>query len=348
MVQTDPSPRWMQNPPSGEDGAVIARLLRQESECPAPALEGRGWARLESRLRTRRRWGRWTLLGVGLPVLAAAAGVAHQQLREPVGPAPVAAGAQVLSEPRSAPVARPVAGAETRQESPAPAVTSIEVSRAPARPRAALPAATPAPAAAPEPTAAELDAIEASAAQARRSGDAQAAERGYLQLARSSGLRAENALYELGLVRLHLEKDTAGALAAWQEYRDRFPAGQLATEVDLSVLAALERAGRVAEAVREGESFLAARSQSERGGEVHALLGSLLQQRGDCARALPHLEAGAQALLSDARADELAYRRALCLRALGSKEVAASALREYLERFPAGRFRASVERALAE
>jgi TolA-binding protein len=335
----------MLDPPSGDDGPAIARLLRDEMDRPAPALDAGAWRRLESSLRARPRRGRWALLIVGLPALATAAGSLYVRGRAPV--------TTTAADPgRLAP--RPERG--TRSATPpsegvgaAPAVSPMTPPDSsavpPRRARVETPAASAMEA---DATTAELDAIERDAAGARRAGDARAAERGYARLARTSGLRAENALFELGLVRLHLENDAGGALDAWAEYRRRFPSGQLSAEVDLSVLAALERAGRVVDAVREGESFLARRPSSERAGEVHALVGSLLQQRGDCARALPHLDAGKQAALSDARADELAYRRALCLRALGGGETARAALREYLDHHPGGRYRDSVERALRE
>jgi TolA-binding protein len=351
MLRPAPS-RWLYDPPR-DDGSEIARLLHEESERPAPALDARAWPALEARLRHKRRLGRWGVLGIGLPVLAGAAGVVYRQ-REAGLPAraPVAAVARPAAANH-----RARAGEVPDVVPPAPQVAPAPLEIAPPAPQATRHrhAVTPPVAAArvaddlsaPRPST-ELDAIEARAAAAQRAGDAQTAERGYMELARTSGLRAENALYELGLVRLHLQKDAEGALETWDEYRRRFPDGQLAPEVDLSRIAALERAGRNDDAVREGEEFLAQRPHSERAGEVHALVGSLLQQRGDCARALPHLDAGSRAPLPAGRADELHYRRALCLGALGHEREAKDAMRDYLSRFPAGRYRASVERALAE
>lgn len=339
--------RWMQDPPPGESGAVIASLLRDEVDRPTGALEEAAWYRLESKLRERPRRGRWAVLLVGIPALATAGGSLYLGTRGSSEP---------LRRVESAPAGRARHVSTTAVTSAVPVLA--EEPAAPTSVIAAPPRSAPAPVRRLAPTAARsatddldaaaLDAIEREAQSAGRSGDVATAERGYARLASSSGLRAENALFELGRLRLHVEKDVGGALDAWAEYRRRFPSGQLSTEVDLSVLGALERAGRIAEAVREGESFLMRRPTSERGGEVHALVGSLLQQRGDCARALPHLEAGAGALLSDARADELAYRRALCLRALGGGETARAALREYLDGHPRGRYRDSVEQALRE
>jgi len=338
--------RWLVEPPASEEGAEIARLLREEAERPAPDLGAGAWRRLEPALRRKRRRGRWGVLGVGLPVLAAAAGVVYERSQESTGePGATRVGAtsvrsqavDATERPGSAPLAAPEAPTTIEPSAPSHPGPSAPAPRSARKSRRSTVA----------PSGTDLDAVERQAAAAHRAGDGKAAARGYLQLSRTSGLRAENALYKLGLVRLHLEDDVQGALDAWGEFRRRFPQGQLATEVDISVLAALERTGRSAELLREGEAFLRARSGSERAGEVHALLGSLLHRNGDCARALPHLTESAEWALPLARADEISYRRAMCLKALGSRK-ARAALNEYLARFPSGRFRAAAKRALAE
>jgi ferric-dicitrate binding protein FerR (iron transport regulator) len=89
--------------------------------------------------------------------------------------------------------------------------------------------------------------------------------------AKGTGPAAENAAYEMGRVlrdRLHRPK---AALAAWNQYRARFPQGLLRAETDLSVLETLASLGDNKSALAEAEAFLARYPRSERREEVSKL-----------------------------------------------------------------------------
>jgi hypothetical protein len=89
--------------------------------------------------------------------------------------------------------------------------------------------------------------------------------------AKGTGPAAENAAYEMGRVlrdRLHRPK---AAIAAWNQYRTRFPHGLLRAETDLSVVETLASLGDSKSALAEAEAFLARYPRSERREEVSKL-----------------------------------------------------------------------------
>ncbi len=89
--------------------------------------------------------------------------------------------------------------------------------------------------------------------------------------AKGTGPAAENAAYEMGRVlrdRLHRPK---AAIAAWNQYRTRFPQGLLRAEADLSILETLASLGDNKAALTEAEAFLARYPRSERREEVSKL-----------------------------------------------------------------------------
>jgi transmembrane sensor len=89
--------------------------------------------------------------------------------------------------------------------------------------------------------------------------------------AKGTGPAAENAAYEMGRVlrdRLHRPK---AAIAAWNQYRSRFPRGLLRAETDLSVLETLASLGENKAALAEAEAFLARYPRGERREEVSKL-----------------------------------------------------------------------------
>jgi transmembrane sensor len=89
--------------------------------------------------------------------------------------------------------------------------------------------------------------------------------------AKGTGPAAENAAYEMGRVlrdRLHRPK---AAVAAWNQYRSRFPHGLLRAESDLSIVETLASLGENKAALAEAEAFLARYPRSERREEVSKL-----------------------------------------------------------------------------
>jgi len=89
--------------------------------------------------------------------------------------------------------------------------------------------------------------------------------------AKGTGPAAENAAYEIGRVlRDDLHRPRA-ALAAWGQYRTRFPRGLLRAETDLSILETLANVGEKRAALVEAEAFLVRYPNSERRDEVAKL-----------------------------------------------------------------------------
>jgi hypothetical protein len=160
--------------------------------------------------------------------------------------------------------------------------------------------------------------------------DARAAEHCYSQrAAQSSGLSAEAALYELARLRRDVQQDAKGALAALNEYRDRFPHGSLRNEVGLSRVELLSELSRSREALNEAEALLGSAKGGERAAELYLLRGDIFRR---------DLADFAQAALEYAKAEKLgggfgaeATRlRGLSLEALGDVEGALAAYRRYL------------------
>ena len=91
------------------------------------------------------------------------------------------------------------------------------------------------------------------------------------QRGRGAGPAAENAAYELGRVLRDSLHRPRAAVAAWVNYRTRFPNGLLRAEADLSIVETLAGLGDRAAALSEAEAFLSRYPNSERRGEVAKL-----------------------------------------------------------------------------
>jgi len=89
--------------------------------------------------------------------------------------------------------------------------------------------------------------------------------------AQGSGPAAENASYELGRIARYNLNRPRQAVALWDKYRTRFPAGLLRTEADLSIVDTLSNLGDARAALVEADAFLARHPQSERRLEVQEL-----------------------------------------------------------------------------
>jgi hypothetical protein len=100
----------------------------------------------------------------------------------------------------------------------------------------------------------------------------------YAEVGAHATPRAEAALYQLARLRLRSLQDPAGALAALDEYRRRFPAGLLTEEVALTAVEARLAAGDERAALQEMDAFLLGFGGSERAAEVRELRGSLLRR----------------------------------------------------------------------
>ena len=89
--------------------------------------------------------------------------------------------------------------------------------------------------------------------------------------AQGSGPSAENAAYELGRITRYNLNRPRQAVALWDKYRTRFPAGLLRTETDLSIVETLAQMGDVHSALAEAEAFIARHPNSERRLDVQRL-----------------------------------------------------------------------------
>jgi hypothetical protein len=195
-----------------------------------------------------------------------------------------------------------------------------EASAEPAPAEAPGPAAPPPPAAASRGRCAEL----AAASSARE------AVTCYQELADAgNGIAAETALYEVGRLRRDELGDAAGALAAFESYRNRFPRGMLRTEVALSVAELLPKLNRHREALDEITRLLDDGSGRERAPELHFLRANIYREvLEDYARAerdYAAVEAARAPAVGDAT-----FFRGVCLQALGRSDDARAVFLRYL------------------
>jgi hypothetical protein len=161
----------------------------------------------------------------------------------------------------------------------------------------------------------------------------------YMAVARTNGLAAETALYEVARLRRDVLGDGAGALAALQQSRTRFPEGMLRQEVDLSIVELLPKLNRHREAIDEIGRLLAQGGGLERGvdsaAELHVLRGNIYREvLEDFARAerdYADAEEARAPVVGDAT-----FLRGVCLQALGRADDARGTFNRYLA---AGRMR---------
>lgn len=177
-----------------------------------------------------------------------------------------------------------------------------------------------------------------------RSGDPAAAVRKLDAIARGTGPHAELALYEAGRVRVRFLEDPAGARRDFVEYRARYPNGALRLEADLSIVETLVAQKRAPEAIAEADAFLKRHARSERAAEVRWIRAHLLRDSGKWQDARADYLALADS--DPAGAAEALFQAAVCDQELGDAAQARVRLESWLERFPDGRRRAEVERAL--
>ncbi len=104
-----------------------------------------------------------------------------------------------------------------------------------------------------------------------RAGDPNRAVEILSRAALGNGPAAQNAAYELGRITRYNLHRPRQAVALWDRYRTRFPAGLLRTETDLSIVETLSQMGDVRAALAEADAFLARHPNSERRLDVQRL-----------------------------------------------------------------------------
>jgi hypothetical protein len=164
-----------------------------------------------------------------------------------------------------------------------------------------------------------------------RGGNTRAAESCFLNRARGSGLGAEMALYEVARLRRDVLADPSGALQVLAEYRQRFPAGALRREADMSQLELLMQLGRSQDALRQSQELLSSSVTGERAAELRVLRGHILRKSSKDLSGAEREYALAEAA-QGGNGVEASYFRGTSLQALGDKAGAAAAYQRYLQR----------------
>ena len=113
------------------------------------------------------------------------------------------------------------------------------------------------------------------AQDALEAGDTSKALEMLSRMAQGTGPAAENATYELARVTRYNLNRPRQAVALWEKYRARFPAGLLRSEADLSIVETLSQMGEIHAALAEADAFLSRHPNSERRGEVQKLADRL-------------------------------------------------------------------------
>lgn len=289
-----------------EEGEAGSLLRRAAPEFTRGFDEARAFRRME-RARLRRTALNWSLsaAAVAAAVVVVAATVVRSTPEpdrvtldpEPVRPAEVARSEDVTS---AAVVPRP---------RPPPSAATAPIAPRPA----------------PEPV------KEADCRRLVSAGKAERAVECFKEVSRGEGVQSEVALYEAARLTIERLQDASRGLALVDEYKRRFETGALRGEIEWLRVQALQRAGRVDEALSASEALLATPIGRNLAAELHFLRGRMLQdQRGDCARAASEFVS----LIGEpgARGDEAELRRAECLERIGRNADARAAYERYLQR----------------
>jgi tetratricopeptide (TPR) repeat protein len=171
------------------------------------------------------------------------------------------------ASPAVAPV--PVAAKAEKVTRRVPAGNLTSNRARPVETAAGIEAIAPAPPRAPSAALANRSLEEAQSAL--QSGDTSRALEILSRAAQGSGPAAENAAYEMGRITRYNLNRPRQAVALWDKYRTRFPAGLLRTEADLSIVETLSQLGDSQAALNEADAFLARHPTSERRAEVQRL-----------------------------------------------------------------------------
>ncbi|MSP61550.1 MAG: tetratricopeptide repeat protein [Myxococcales bacterium] len=161
-----------------------------------------------------------------------------------------------------------------------------------------------------------------------------------------SPLAAEHDLLATALQRLNRDRDPAGALAALDEHRARFPSGELTPSATLTRINALSALGRRSEAL--GILDRHAALGLGRAADLTLVRGELRAEAGRCREALADFATTLAGAPPPALEERALYGRGSCRARTGDDAGARSDLERYLARFPEGRFAAPARRALSE
>lgn len=157
-----------------------------------------------------------------------------------------------------------------------------------------------------------------------------------------STLSGETQVLGQAMARLRRQGDAAGALAALDLYRQRFPRGTLQREADVARVDALLTLGQDGNAL----AVLRTLSLQPRGHdqELRVIRGELTAATS-CPRALVDFDTVLAESAPPALMERALYGRAACRAKQGDDAGAARDLREYLRRFPSGQFAADARRS---
>jgi tetratricopeptide (TPR) repeat protein len=150
-----------------------------------------------------------------------------------------------------------------------------------------------------------------------------------------SQLARETQLLARAVRQLKQEGDAVAALGTLDQYRGRFPAGGLRAEAGVARVDALLALGRRAEALEQLASLPL--DDVGRGQELRVIRGEL-RAAADCAAAVDDFDRALARAASRPLHERALYGRAVCRARLGDAARAEADLREYLRRFPDGRF----------
>jgi hypothetical protein len=160
----------------------------------------------------------------------------------------------------------------------------------------------------------------------------------------SSELASESLALQAVLVKLRREHDAKGALALLDQSQPLFARGALAQEAQVARVDALLALGRQGDALTILNHLPLA--HIGRGGELR-LLRAELRAKQDCGLALADFDVLVRRPLSPALAERALYGRAACEVQVGDDSNAQRDFRDYLTRFPQGRFADGAQKQLS-
>ena len=311
--------RWVDEPSSGADGQLGA-LFRAVK--PAEPLSAVALARVHARLGVARR-----------------SSVFPRRVREAV-----LASVMLMAGSSLALAGWGVSEWWSARRAPnraAPVANALGPSKHVVAPRKLLvPAATPVASVTPP----EVSAPESDEAVAPRAATAKDAPLRAYNAADESALAAESLALQGVLVKLRREHDAQGALSLLDQSQSLFTHGALGLEAQVARVDALLLLGRQAEALTILNHLPLA--HLGRGGELR-LQRAELRARSDCGLALTDFDALTRQALAPALAERALYGRAVCEIRVADDSHAQSDLRDYLTRFPKGRFASQAHSQLA-